>query len=53
MEPGGNEIFRILPDWPWVLLSLPYNVYLVFPGGKVMGRGVDNPPLSNAEVKKE
>jgi hypothetical protein len=32
--PGGGEIFHTLPDWPWGPLSLPYDGYRVFPGGK-------------------
>jgi hypothetical protein len=38
-NPGGGEIFCTHPDWPWGPLSLLYNRYRVFPGGKC-GRGV-------------
>jgi hypothetical protein len=33
-NPGGGEIFRTPPDWPWGPPSLLYNGYRVFPGGK-------------------
>jgi hypothetical protein len=33
-NPGEGEIFRTLPDRPWVPPSLLYNGYRVFPGGK-------------------
>jgi len=33
-NPGGGEIFRTLPDMPCGPLSLLYNWYRVFPGGK-------------------
>ena len=33
----GGEIFRIRPDRPWGPLSLLYNEYRVFPGGKAAG----------------
>ena len=36
-NPGGGEIFLTRPDWPWDLLSLLYNGYRVFPGGKTAG----------------
>ena len=32
-NPGGAEIFRISPDWPWGPPSLRYNGYRIFPGG--------------------
>jgi hypothetical protein len=48
-NPGGGEVFRTRPDRPWGPLSLLYNAYRLFPGGK-SGRGVD--PPSNAEVKE-
>ena len=39
--PGSNhgkgEIFRALPERPWGPLSLLYNGYWVFPGGKAAG----------------
>ena len=36
-NPGGCEIFRTCPDWPWGPPSLLYNRYRVFPGGKAAG----------------
>jgi hypothetical protein len=33
-NPGGGEIFRTCPDWPWGPPSLLHNGYRVFPGGK-------------------
>jgi hypothetical protein len=33
-NPGGGEILRTHPDWPWGPPSLLYNGYRVFPGGK-------------------
>jgi hypothetical protein len=33
-NPGGGEIFRTRPDWPWGPPSLLYNGYRAFPGGK-------------------
>jgi hypothetical protein len=36
-NPGGGEIFRTRPERPWGLLSLLYNGYRVFPGGKAAG----------------
>jgi hypothetical protein len=35
--PGGSEIFRTRPDRPWGPLTLLYNGYRVFPGGKAAG----------------
>ena len=34
---GGSEIFRIRPERPWGPLSILYNGYRVFPGGKAVG----------------
>jgi hypothetical protein len=52
-NPGGGEIFRSCPDWPWGPPSLLYNGYWVsFPGVKRPGRGVDHPPLSSVRVKE-
>jgi hypothetical protein len=31
--PGGGEVFRTRPDWPWGPPSLLNNGYRVFPGG--------------------
>ena len=51
---GGGEIFRACPDRLCVPLSLLYNGYRVFPGGKEgPGRDADPPPSSSAVVKKE
>ena len=51
-NPGGGEIFRTRPDRPWGPPTLLYNGYRVFfPGVKRLGRGVDYPPPSSAEVK--
>ena len=36
-NPGGGEIFRIHSDQPWGPLSLLYNGYRDFPGGKAAG----------------
>ena len=36
-NPGGGEIFRTRPDRRWDPLSLLYNGYGVFPGGKAAG----------------
>jgi len=35
--PTWGEVFRIRPDWSWVLPSLLYNRYRVIPGGKDAG----------------
>jgi hypothetical protein len=52
-NPGGGEIFRILPDRPWGPPSLLYNGYRVsFPGVKRPGRGVDHRPSSSVGVKE-
>jgi len=34
LNPGGGEIFRTCPNQPWSPLSLLYNEYQVFLGGK-------------------
>ena len=45
----GGEIFRTCPDRPWGPLSLLYNGYRVFPGGKERpGRHTDPSPPSSA-----
>jgi hypothetical protein len=36
-NPGGDEIFRTRPHWPWDPNSLLYNGYWVFSGGKAAG----------------
>jgi len=48
----GGEIFRTLPNRPWVPPSLLYSGYRGIPGGKAAGRGVDDPTQSSAEVKE-
>jgi len=49
----GGEIFRTYPHWVWGPLSLLYNGYWVFPGGKKRpGRDADPSPPSSAAVKK-
>ena len=42
-NPGGGEIFRTCPDWPWGPPILLYNGYRIFPGVK-RGRGVTLTP---------
>ena len=52
-NPGGGELFCTRPDRYWGPPSLLYNGYRVsFQGVKRPGRGVNNPPLSGAEVKE-
>ena len=36
-NPGWGEIFRTRPDRPWGPLSLLYDVYRVYHGGKAAG----------------
>jgi len=36
-SPGGGEVFRTRPDWPWGPPSLLYKRYGVIPGGIVAG----------------
>ena len=53
-NPGGGEIFRTCPDWPWGPPSLLYNGYRLFQGGKERpGRDADPSPPPSAVVKKE
>ena len=50
---GGGKIYRTCPDRPWDPLSLLYNGYRVFPGGKERpGRDADPSPPSSAVVKE-
>ena len=50
-NPGGGEIYRTRPYWPWGPSSLPSTGYRVSsPGVKRPGRGVDHPCLSTAEA---
>jgi len=51
-NPGGGEIFRTCPDWPWGPPSLPYNGYQFIPRGKWPGHVADHPPPYNTEVKE-
>ena len=54
IEFRWGETFRTCPDRPWGQLSLLYNGYRVFPGGKEQQeRDADPSPLSSAVVKKE
>ena len=49
-NPGGGEIFSTHPDLPWGPPRLLYNGYRVsFQEVKRLERGVNHPPLSNAE----
>jgi len=48
----GGEIFRTCPDRPWGPLSLLYNGYRVFPGGK-RRPGRDADPSSPSAVGHE
>ena len=52
IESRWGRDFRTRPDRLWGPPSLPYNGYWVFLGGKRLGRGVDHPPPSSAEVKE-
>ena len=52
-NPGGGEIFRTCPDWPWSPPSLLHNGYRIsFPGVKRPRGGVDHPLPSSTEVKE-
>ena len=51
-NPGGGEIFCTCPDGLWGPLSLLYNGYQVFPGGKAAGAWRWPPTPSSAEVKE-
>jgi len=53
-NPGGDEIFRTSPDGPWGPPSLLYNMYRVFPRGKMLSeRAADHSPPSSAAVMEE
>jgi len=52
-NPGGGEIFRTCPDWPWGPPSLLHNEYRVFTGSKVAGEWCWPPTPSSAEVKEQ
>jgi hypothetical protein len=52
-KPCKGEIFRNRPHRPWGPPNLLYNGYRVsFPGVKRLGRGVNHPPTSSAEVNE-
>ena len=53
LNTGGGEILRTRPDRPWGQPSLLYNGHRVIPGREAPERGVNHPPPSSAEVKKE
>ena len=44
LNPGGGEIFRTCPDWPWGPPSPLYNGYQFFPRGKEEQPGRDADP---------
>jgi len=48
----GGEIYRTRPDRLWDPLSLLYNGYRIFPGGKAAGTWRWPPNSSSAEVKE-
>jgi len=50
-NPGGVEIFRTCPNRPWGPLSLLYNGYRVFSGGKAGGAWPWPPTPFSTEVK--
>ena len=53
-NPGGGEIFRNRPNWPWGSPSLLYKgIAFLSPGVKRRGHGVDHPPPPSAEVKEK
>ena len=52
-NPGGDEMFRTLPDQTWGPLNLLHNGYRVFPGVKGPRRCVDHPPHVTPRSKKE
>jgi hypothetical protein len=48
-NPGGDEVF--VHGWmPWHPPSVLYIGYIVIPGVKWQGHGVDHPPQSSAKV---
>ena len=52
LNPGPGEIFRTRPHRPWSPPSRLLNGYLVFPGVRRPGRGVDHPPNLAPRLKK-
>jgi hypothetical protein len=54
IESRWGASFSTHPDRPWGPPNLLYNVYRVFPGGKVRpGRAADPSPPSSAVVTEE
>jgi hypothetical protein len=51
-NPGGSQIFRTCPNWPWGPSTFLYNGYGVFPGGKTAGAWRWPPTPSSAEIKE-
>jgi hypothetical protein len=51
-NPSWGEIFRIRPDRSWGSMSILYNGYGVFRGGKMAGAWRWPPTLASAEVKE-
>jgi len=51
-NPGWGDILDTCPEGQWAPSSVLKNWYRVFPGGKMPGSGVDNPPQFSAEVKE-
>ena len=52
-NPGEGKVLRLCSEPPWCAPSLLHNGYPVsFPGMKRLGRGVDHPSPSSAEVKE-
>jgi len=53
LNPGGSEIFPTHPDQSQGLHNLLYNEYKVsFKAVKRLGRGINHPTPSGAEVKE-
>ena len=53
IESRGGQIFRTRPDRPWGPPCLLYKGYLIsFLEEMRLGRGVDHPRTSSAEVKE-
>jgi hypothetical protein len=51
-NPVGSEFFRTRPEGPWGPLSLLYNGYGIFSGGKAAGPRGWPPTPSSAEFKE-
>jgi len=53
-SPGGSKIFRARPARPWGAPSILYNgIRVSFPAGTAVGRGIEHPPTSSAEVEEK